>query len=79
MVDRELTPSHHERPSPDEPWRFACPDCGSSAVDSLARSRIRGGHDEFNFYCQNCHEKLVAIIDKQTDSKIYSWGEVDDD
>lgn len=73
MVDREATPTHYERPLPDEPWRFECPDCGSSAVDSLQKAQIGAGPDEFNFYCQSCSQKLEYIIDKQSDTQIYGW------
>lgn len=77
MVDREATPSHFGRPLSDEPWRFNCPDCESTSVDSLDKSRVGHGHDEFSFYCQGCQQKLEYVIDKQTDSKVYNVHEGD--
>lgn len=71
MVDREATPAHFERPLSDEPWRFRCPECDSTAIDSLSKSRVRGGHDEFSFFCQGCSQKLEYIIDKRTDGRVY--------
>lgn len=71
MVDREATPSHFERPDPNEPWRYECPDCGSTTVDSLQKSTVKHGHDEFSFYCQNCGQKLEYVIDRKTDQRVY--------
>ena len=71
MVDRESSPAHFDRPLSDEPWRFRCPECGSSAIDSLDRKRTRRGYDEFSFYCQQCTQKLEFVIDNKTGGKIY--------
>jgi len=38
------------KPAPDEPWRFACPDCGSVAlVESLCSTL-----DEERYWCNRC-------------------------
>lgn len=73
MVDREASPSHFERPDPEEPWRFACPDCGSSSVDTLEKAHVRDGHDQFTFYCRACSQKLEYVLDKKSGSQIYRW------
>jgi transcription elongation factor Elf1 len=73
MVDREASPAHFERPSPDEPWRFACPECGSSSVDALEKVHAKRGHDQFAFYCRGCGQKLEYIVDKKSDTHVYQW------
>lgn len=32
MSQRVAAEAHQGRPSPDEPWRYACPHCGSVCV-----------------------------------------------
>ena len=71
MVDREASPSHFERVRPDEPWRFACPECDSISVDSLEKARVRHGHDAFSFYCRGCSQKLEYVLDRKTGGRVY--------
>ena len=71
MVDREASPSHFERVRPDEPWRFACPECDSISVDSLEKARVRHGHDAFSFYCRGCSQKLEDVLDRKTGGRVY--------
>lgn len=40
------------RPDPDEPWRFRCPDCGSTAVNRRPTTQT----EERRFLCGQCHE-----------------------
>lgn len=73
MVDREATPSHYDRPDPDEPWRFVCPECRSPTIDSLKEKYVHGGHHQLTFYCRNCNEKLEYVIDQKSGKRVYQW------
>ncbi len=72
MVERESSPAHFARPLPEEPWRYSCPDCGTTAVDRLEKRGDRSGHHEFPFYCTGCEEKLAHVIDNKTGKRVYN-------
>jgi hypothetical protein len=76
---KERNRGHAERPDPDEPWRYACPDCGDYKI-----VKIRGGtkppgkkyawyeqderrRDELKRYtCTECSERKMHLIDRKS-------------
>jgi len=62
---------HAHKPDPDEPWRYACPDCGSVNVQHQHTVTC----DERRFQCQECNWYGVEpqLVDKQTERGPPSW------
>jgi predicted RNA-binding Zn-ribbon protein involved in translation (DUF1610 family) len=50
-VNRDGGQDWSAKPDPDEPWRFACPDCGSTDVSH----RVTPTLDRRRFECGRCH------------------------
>lgn len=42
---------------PEEPWRYVCPDCGTSNVERHKENR--------NAYCRGCNIKIGRVYDKK--------------
>lgn len=81
-MSQASTDDYYDRPNPDEPWRYACPDCGSVTIDRTNRrgrpvpgKQYRaGGVGTMNanqdrtkrFYCQPCQERKARLVDRKT-------------
>jgi ribosomal protein S27AE len=51
------------KPDPEEPWRYACPECGSAAV--FFKGHTNTGEERFE--CSKCFEWLSRddLVDKK--------------
>ena len=69
--------TYPRRPDPGEPWRYACPECGSVVVDKrkyvdlshwpkpgLARGGVE--RERHRYYCRECETGTDALIDKKS-------------
>lgn len=61
------------KPFPAEPWRYACPDCGS--VDLMTHVTPTVSHTSTS--CQRCYwtGKRVELIDKREGRPVAEVGE----
>lgn len=51
------------KPDPDEPWRYACPSCGSPAV--FSQGRLNSGEERYE--CSQCFSWLSEdnLVDRK--------------
>lgn len=56
-----IHPGDSKRIDPDEPWRYACPDCGGTNLEK----NVRVGP-----YCHDCTERKTFVVDKKTDAQV---------
>lgn len=58
----DVQPSCHSKPDPDEPWRYACPECESVNVQKATRNTYR---------CYRCRWRGDVLIDLRTKSEVH--------
>lgn len=75
---KRVSEAYSQRPAPTEPWRFACPDCGSHQVSITNKSgRKKPGrqyscrdHEQIKrdrkcrYRCEECQKRLLKVLDK---------------
>ena len=48
-----------------EPWRYACPLCGSTSLYRRTGDTVSGSAPGGRYYCQGCKSPLNYVYDKR--------------
>lgn len=86
-LDTEAEEPDQQKPDPDEPWRYACPDCESVSIQRLiggkrphnetytfgGRGKQAADADRAkHFRCKVCAERKAVVFDKKRQRNIHS-------